>query len=213
MKLYLSSYRVGNDPEALRRLAGGGTRAAIVMNAADGFEDRLYVWPREETAMAELGFDVTELDLRDYFTDHDGLRERLRGIDLLWVAGGNTFVLGRAMREAGFAEIAEEVLRTGTLTYGGYSAGACVVTPGFEGIEMMDDPAVIPQGYPPGGRPAALGWVPWRIVPHWSSDHPESSDADKAVQALLEAELPFRTLRDGHAIVIDDTGEQLVGWD
>ena len=57
MKLYLSSYKVGNDPEALRSLVGGGTRVAIVMNAADGFEDRLYVWPREEWAMTELGFE------------------------------------------------------------------------------------------------------------------------------------------------------------
>lgn len=181
------------------------------MNAADGFEDRLYVWPREEAAMARLGFDVTELDLRDYFTDRAGLRERLRGIDLLWVVGGNTFVLGRAMRESGFAEIAHEFLRAGVLTYGGYSAGACVATPGFEGIELMDDPEIVPYRYPRESRPVALGWVPWRIVPHWSSDHPESSDADRAVQALLKAELPFRTLRDGHAIVIDDTGERLVG--
>lgn len=67
------------------------------------------------------------------------------------------------------------------------------------------------EGYPLGGSPPALGWVPWRIVPHGSSGHPESLDADRAVQALLRAEPPFRTLRDGHAIGIDGTEEGLVG--
>lgn len=211
MRLYLSSHRVGNEPATLRALVGSGTRAVIVMNACDAFEDRLKAWPREKTDIIALGFEVVELDLRTYFGDPAGLREQLSSIDLLWVVGGNAFVLARAMRASGFADVATELLRNDAFVYAGYSAGACVTTPGFEGIELMDDPDVLPDGYPDDGRAPTLEWVPWRIVPHWNSDHPESPDADRAVAFLLQAELPFRTLRDGHAIVIDGSGDRVVG--
>ncbi|MCU1504973.1 MAG: serine peptidase [Ilumatobacteraceae bacterium] len=211
MKLYLSSYRLGNEPAALRTLVGGGVRAAIVLNACDAFEYPRFIWSREYADISGLGFDAVELDLREYFGDPTGLSEAICGIDLLWVVGGNTFVLARAMSAAGFVDVVTQPLQAGTLTYAGYSAGAGVTTPGWEVIELMDDPNALPIGYPSIDRPPTLAWVPWRIVPHWRSDHPESALADQAVEALLTAELPFRTLRDGHAIVVDGGDEHIVG--
>ena len=37
MKLYLSSYQLGREPQRLRELVGPGARAAIIMNATDMF--------------------------------------------------------------------------------------------------------------------------------------------------------------------------------
>ena len=37
MRMYLSSFRLGNKPEALQELVGADRRAAIVMNALDNF--------------------------------------------------------------------------------------------------------------------------------------------------------------------------------
>lgn len=211
VRLYLSSYRVGNDPTCLRSLAGGGARAGICMNACDVFEDRRMVWPRELADLRELGFDATEVDLRDHFGDPAGLRERLASLDLLWVVGGNTFTLARAMHASGFATVGTELVTAGRLTYAGYSAGACVVAPDLEGIHLMDDPDAVPPGYPPDAPADALGWLRWRIVPHWSSDHPETDAADRAVRHLLETEVPFRTLQDGHAVVVDGDDTRIVG--
>jgi dipeptidase E len=198
VQLYLSSYRIGDDPSVLRDLVAGN-RAAVVLNACDVFDDRRHVWPREEADLGALGFDVTELDLREHFGDPAGLAERLRSLDLVWVTGGNTFALARAMHASGFAA----AVPTTGLVYAGYSAGACVVTPGFDGIHLMDDPGAVPFGYPPDARPEPLGWVPWRIVPHWRSEHGESPAAELAVEHLLAAGLPFRTLRDGQVIVAE----------
>jgi dipeptidase E len=202
VKLYLSSYRVGHDAAALRALVGDGHRAGVVMNACDVFGDPRKVWPREEADLAELGFEATEVDLREHFGDPAGLRDQLSELDLLWVVGGNTFVLARAMDASGFVA-SEDLVRSGRLTYAGYSAGVCVTTPGFEGIHLMDEPDAVAAGYPRDARAVTLGWVPWHIVPHWRSDHPESPAASLAVEHLLDAGLPFRTLRDGHAIVVD----------
>lgn len=203
MRLYLSSYGLGDHPRVLCDLTGPGRRAGILTNAWDLYDNRLVGWPREEASLRGLGFDVVEVDLRRYFGAPDALAAELAEFDLLWVTGGNSFVLARAMDASGFAAAVSDLLATGRLTYGGYSAGVCVTTPGFEGIELMDDPAVAPPGYPADARPVALGWVPWRIVPHWDSDHPESAAANDAVQHLLTAGLPFRTLRDGQAIVVN----------
>jgi dipeptidase E len=203
MKLYLSSYRMGADPSAWRALVGEGTRAGIVLNACDVFEESRQAWPREVDDLAALGFDAVEVDLRDHFGAPDSLHGVLESLDLLWVTGGNTFVLARAMDACGFAAVAGALVRADRFVYAGYSAGVCAITPDLDGIHLMDEPGAVPAGYPADARPVALGWVPWRVVPHWRSDHPESAAADRAVEHLLESGLPFRTLRDGQVIVVD----------
>jgi len=204
VRLLLASYLLGDHGRTLRRLVGDGIRAAIVMNAADGYGDsRLSRLPREQKALEDFGFECEELDLRGYFGDEEGLRQRLESLDLLWVPGGNTFVLARAMALSGFHQAATDTVKEGRLVYGGYSAGACVVGPDLRGIHLMDETDVVPEGYPPDVQARTLGWVPWTIVPHWRSEHPESPAADLAVEHLVFNELPFRTLRDGEAIIID----------
>jgi len=115
------------------------------------------------------------------------------------------------MDACGFDQVAGGLVVSGQLVYADYSAGICVVTPDFEGIHLIDDADVVPPDYPAGAEPRALGWVPWRVVPHWSSDHPEANAASQAVEYLLQAELPFRTLRDGHAIVVDGDATRVTG--
>jgi dipeptidase E len=203
MKLYLSSYRLGSHSEALRELAGDRGRAGLIFNALDAYgRDRLRILPREIEDLASLGFQGQELDLREYFDNFDGLRRRLFTFDLLWVVGGNSFSLARAMTRARFNEAIAEPLQSNDITYAGYSAGTCVAAVDLAGIHLMDDPDANADGHPPGLPAETLGWLPYRVVPHWHSDHPEAPAADRAVAYLLDAGLPFRTLRDGDAIVI-----------
>lgn len=84
MRLYLSSYRLSNNPEKLLEVSGQG-RVAIVGNALDFIPDearRKYevdVYdPRAE--LAALGMETQDLDLRLYFGNPRGLRNALRGI-------------------------------------------------------------------------------------------------------------------------------------
>lgn len=204
VKLYLSSYRLGRDPGALRDLVGRTGRAALVFNACDVYgENRLLNLGRETEDIESLGFECEELDLRAYFEDLEGLRNRLDTYDLIWVVGGNSFVLARAMNHACFGQAISGPLRDGQLVHAGYSAGICVTGPDLEGIGLMDEPDTVPDGYSKDMQTGTLGWVPWRIVPHWRSEHPEAPLAELAVEHLLFTGLPFRTLRDGQAIVID----------
>lgn len=210
VKLYLSSYRVGEHRQALRELVGAGHRAAVVANAHDAFVQPRSILGREVEDLAAIGFKADELDLRQFFGAPERLRKRLVDLDLLWITGGNSFVLTRAMNACGFSSAAETLVREDRLVYGGYSAGVCAIGPTLDGIHLMDEPEALPQDYPSRASAVPLGWVPWTVVPHWRSDHPESATADLAVDYLLHAGLPFRTLRDGSAIVIDGDSEVII---
>ncbi len=211
VKLYLSSFRLGRNRGVLRDLVGRAGRAALVFNACDVYGDsRLRNLERETEDIASLGFECEELDLRAYFCDLEGLRGRLETYDLVWVVGGNSFALARAMTQSCFRKAVSKPLDDGRLVYAGYSAGICVAAPDLEGIHLMDEPDALPDGYPKDVRATTLGWVPWRVVPHWRSHHPEAPLAELAVEHLLHAGLPFRTLRDGQAIVVEGNESRLV---
>jgi dipeptidase E len=107
------------------------------------------------------------------------------------------------MNAARFADAAATRIQTNGLTYAGYSAGACVTGPDLEGIHLMDDPAVIPEGYDPSIPTDTLGWIPLRIVPHWRSDHPEAPAAEIASSYMEQQGLAHRTIRDGQVVVIN----------
>ncbi len=207
MRLLLSSWFLTPDsrPSALGGALATG-RAGIVLNALDGYGDsRDRDYARENRTLENFGYSCEELDLRDYFAAPDELPERLAGLDLVWVLGGNAFVLARAMTQAGFRDALQKQLDRPEFLYGGYSAGACVAGPDLQGIELIDDPAVLPEGYSPDTAAECLGLVPFRIVPHWRSEHPETEGAERAAAHLAERGLPHRCLRDGETLSLDDT--------
>ena len=178
VKLYLSSYRTGSNPDALLALVNEPHRAALVFNARDVYPDRSRHSARDFEDLEEVGFRCEELDLRSYFDDFDGLSERLGNVELVWAVGGNSFALAFAMTMSRFGEALHGPLSDERLTYGGYSAGTCVATPDLEGINLMDEPDAHADGYPDDTPARTLDLVPWRIVPHWRSDHPESAMAE-----------------------------------
>ena len=210
MRLLLSSWFLTPDsrPPALPGTLRAG-RAGIVVNALDGYgPSRARDYARENRTLETFGYSCEELDLRGYFSAPRELATRLAGLDLVWAMGGNAFVLARAMTQAGFRDALHDQRHRPEFTYGGYSAGACVAGPDLQGIDLMDDPAVLPEGYPPATEPRCLRLVPYRIVPHWRSEHPEADGAERAAAYLAENGLPHRCLRDGEAVNVHPGGDE-----
>ena len=206
MRLYLSSYRLGDSAGALLALVGNGARAAIVSNALDYVPAATRAAYRAEISdpiadFAALGIYAQDLDLKEYFGDPDRLENALRGVDLVWAMGGNSFILRRAMAQSGFDTVITELLARDAIVYGGFSAGAVVASPSLNGIELMDDPNEIPAGYDPAVVWDGLGLVDYAIVPHFDSPHPESVAARAVVNQHARRKTPFRALRDGEVIV------------
>jgi dipeptidase E len=205
MKLYLSSFREGDHPEKLQALVGQNKRAAVIMNAVDHQPNDVREERRilEFETMRRLGFDPEEVDLRDYFENNDALKAILLKYGLLWIRGGNVFILRKAMRLSGFESIIRILLDSG-IVYAGYSAGSCAAGPNLHGIELCDDVTIVPRGYPVEIIWEGLGLIDYEIAPHYKSNHPESPMIDDVVAYFEKHNVPYKPLRDGEAIVIND---------
>jgi dipeptidase E len=206
MRLYLSSYRLGDRGGSLLALLGNGKRAAIIENAQDHLAPADRVRRRCDVhdpyaELAGLGIAAEQLDLRDYFGRPAQLAAQLAGFDLVWVTGGNAFVLRRAMQRSGFDALIVDLLDRDEIVYGGYSAGAVVAGPSLAGIDCIDDPDQVPAGYDPAPIWEGLGLIDFTIVPHYRSPHPESRAAERATRQLSGRGLRYRALRDGEVVV------------
>jgi dipeptidase E len=201
MKLYLSSYRIGNEFEMLKRMIPDGTSIGFVPNAMD------HVAPearRESNAkhikdLKDLGITIEELDLRNYFGRTRELEEKLDNLSGIWVRGGNTFVLRHAMRLSGLDDILKTMSRKDFL-YGGFSAGGCVLSPTLKCLQIVDRPEINPYASL-GPIWEGLGILEYAFLPHYDSDHPESEAISKEVEYCLKNQIPFKTLRDGEVII------------
>src|SRR4051812_39310919 len=99
MRLFLSSYQAGRHSDRLVELLGGIKRVGIITNAKD------YKTPegRQERVgeifdfFKSIGMEPEEIDLRPFF-NKSGAQERLSKYKFIWLAGGNTFLLRRALR-------------------------------------------------------------------------------------------------------------------
>ena len=213
MRLYLSSFRNGNQPEELLRLLKGKTRTALISNAIDldDEETRSRKVAEETERLSSIGLEITEVDLRFYFDDHSNLKSLLESFDLIWVRGGNCFVLRRACKMSGADTILKEMIQTDSVVYGGYSAGIDLLIPNLRGAELVDDPDTVPDGYDKEIVWECLNVLSYSVAPHYKSDHPESSDIDKSVEYMIDHHVPFIALRDGEAIVFDEAGQRIVG--
>jgi len=219
MKIYLSSYRIGNKPDRLLSSHAATARVAVIQNASDGNPDsegRAKALRREFDELSNIGLEPEQVDLRRFFGKVDTLARHLDRFSYLWVTGGNAFVLRRAFALTGLDTWLIAQNAGDSVTYGGYSAGACVLTPTLKGIHLADEPELTPAGYE--SAPViweGLGLCPYCIAPHYRSDHPESPIIEKSVAYFLENAIPFVALRDGQAIVLgaDRRSNETAGGD
>ena len=212
MRLFLSSYKLGNKPEELPPLIGGNKRTAIIMNSQDAKtpESRAERLQQEIESLTALGLQPEEIDLRQYFGKPDELKEFIKNFGLVWVRGGNVFLLRRAFRQSGFDEIITGLLENDQIAYGGFSAGVCVLAPSLKGIELVDPKDEIADGYDKEIVWDGLGVLGYAVAPHYKSDHPESDDIQQCVEYFADNHILFKTLRDGEIIVINGNSEKIV---
>lgn len=207
MKLYLSSYKVGDDAEGFKKLVGKvNAKVAVIDNARDystDLERKAKGLQSELDAMSALGFVPKHVDLKDYFGNSEFLVEKLRDFDLVWAIGGNSFLLRKAMDQSGFDEVIEQLIKTNELVYAGYSAGIAVIAPSLKGVELVDDPNVQVEGYKSDIIWEGYGLIDFYPIVHYDSDHPESHLVDIELEHVKSLGIKYKTLRDGDTIIIN----------
>ena len=205
MKFYLSSYKFGNEIEELKKLIPKNKKTAYISNALDFSDDLERRRKGEESAIEQfknLNLDVEIIDLREYFNQKDKLEKKLNAFGIIWVRGGNCFVLRQAMKLSGFDNILKNLVEKNVdILYGGDSAGICVLAPTLKGINLIDDLDQRPYGKQIGTIWEGLGILNYSIIPHYNSDHPESKDTDKTVRYMIKNKILFKVLEDGEVII------------
>jgi dipeptidase E len=161
--------------------------------------------------MQGLGFAPHEVDLRDYFGGSGGLAEALENTGLIWISGGNAFLLRRAMRQSGFDSLIHELLAADRLVYAGFSAAACCAGPTLRGLEHVDDPEAEAEGYASGTVWEGLGLIDRNIAVHHRSDHPEAALIERTISFYRRHGMAHVALRDGQALVVDGADTDVVG--
>jgi dipeptidase E len=209
MRLYLSSMDFGTHPERLVALAGRGARVAIVMNALDNFPDeRAHFLATGKQALEHLGFVANELDLRNYFDAPGRLAQALESTGLIWVNGGNTFLLRSAMVRSGFDAVVRALLDIDQLAYGGFSAGVCAITPSLRGIEFLDDPDALADGYSREPIWDGLALIDYHVAVHYRTG--EREPIQQTVRYYREHNMPYVALRDGEVLIVEPGRTELL---
>lgn len=208
MRLFLSSYRFGAHYDRLLALVGAPGPVAVIANACDSWPT---AWQSAVTSelvpLRRLGFEPDVVDLRDYIGQAQELERELIRYPMVWVRGGNTFVLRAQFARSGADLVLPRLLAADAFVYAGYSAGACVMTPDLRGLEAVDDPAEVRLAC--GIEPVweGLGLVDKRIVPHLDSPTDPGGLSRKLVRDYRSEGIPYWALTDDDVVVVD--GEQL----
>jgi dipeptidase E len=206
VRLYLSSFRIGDHPDRLVALARGQLTAAVIANACDGFAppDRSASVSLELRALGDLGFDGHEVDLRTFAGRGKALRAELAAVGVVWVRGGNVFTLRQAIWRAQGDGVLSELVTADAVAYAGYSAGACVLAPSLAGLERCDDADEVRRLYGEQARFDGLGLLDRAVVPHLATPaHPESAVLEQVASSYRRDGVPYVGLRDGQVYLVD----------
>jgi dipeptidase E len=207
MRLFLSSYRAGRHDDKLLKFLGSINKVAVITNAKD------YKDPEERKIKVEenldyfqsLGIRPTEIDLRPYF-HKKGAEELFAGHDFVWLAGGNAFLLRRALKYSGIDKFLTRQVKKASLIYGGESAGAIMAAPTLRGSEddsgHEDDPNYTPAEYKKEILWDGLDFIDFVLVPHY-----KNPDIGESIEGyicyLKKRSIPFEAITDEEAFIVD----------
>lgn len=203
MKLYLSSYRLGNKKEELKNwIEEHGNKICLIPNAKDFIDDsdlKNEKIKKDIYELEELGFKVEVISLSDYFSNQEELYKKLKEFNAFYVIGGNVFTLRKAYYLSGFDKYLETLKNNDNYLYAGYSAGICVLGKTLHGLELCDNPNLDNYNIDPIWT--GLNFFDYTFLPHYKSNHKETELIDKVLSYCIEKKMNYKTLSDGDVII------------
>jgi dipeptidase E len=212
MRLFLSSYRAGKHDDKLLEFLNGINDVGVITNAKDYKtpEGRAQRVGESFDFFKSLGVQPTEIDLRPYF-HKDGADKLLDKHRFIWLAGGNVFLLRRALKYTGLDKSLRDKVTPDKIILGGESAGAIIVGPTLKYSEVdtdEDSPNYIPAGYDKEAIWSGLNLVDFVPVPHYQT--PDYIGIDDYIKNLEKDNIPHKKMTDDQAIVIYGEKEEFL---
>jgi len=174
---------------------------AFITTAAKPEEDVSFV-KKDWDIMKEMGFNVEEIDI-------EGKKEsqlmKLLGLkDIIFVEGGNTFYLLKAMRQCNFERVLRKLLKQGKV-YIGASAGSIVAGRTIKTAGWKDgDKNIVGLRNLKG-----LNLVPFDIFVHYQPEHAEI--IKKNMRSERKRKKRLKILTDDQALLVQAKQVMLIG--
>ena len=195
MILYLSSQKFGDKYDYLKRwISNHNNKILLIFNALDAKgQDKINNNVKEDiNLLRQIGFEVTVIDLKEYFGKHDELNKICQNYNAFCVMGGNVFVLRQAIKYSGFDTFLKKISNNDNYLYIGYSAGSCVLSKRLDIFESVDEPIdfynkgkIIYEG---------IGFIDYTFIPHYKSNYHKADNIE------------YKAFRDGEVIIENANG-------
>ena len=169
-----------------------------VTTASKGVDDLTYLKINKKM-MEDLSWNFEEIDIEGRIPAE--LRTLFIDKDIVYVEGGNTFYLLKAIKESGFDNVLKELIDR-SVVYVGTSAGSYVMCPTIEMSTWKPSPK------PRFGLQdlTALNYVPFLLSVHYD---PKNREILK--KAISNTKYPVRILTDEQALFVQDSKITLIG--
>ncbi|MEI6040298.1 MAG: Type 1 glutamine amidotransferase-like domain-containing protein [Candidatus Berkelbacteria bacterium] len=149
--------------------------------------------------LEEAGFNIEDVDIEGQ--DEKSLFKLLRNFNIIYVQGGNTFYLLKAVHDSGFDKVAKELIDQGVI-YIGVSAGSMICGPLIETADWKkpDKNKINLQDL------TGMNLVPFNLFVHYE-DKWKDTVKEKSKQSLFS----IKVLTDDQAILVRGDKTELVG--
>lgn len=174
---------------------------AFVPTAADPYEDKYFIVSDREK-LAELGFHIVDINITD--KSEEFLQEQFKNIDIIFVAGGNTFYLLEKVLASGFDKIIKKHIENGKY-YIGSSAGSVIIGTSIEPIQLIDDPSKWPNLKSFNG----LKIIDKIILPHYGYEKYQER-MEKILQEYSNLSNDIVKLTDNQALIIENWNLKII---
>lgn len=172
---------------------------AFISTAAKPEENLDYL-KKDLDIMKEMGFNVQEIDIEGK-KEHE-VFDLLKLKDIIFVEGGNTFYLLKAMRACNFEKIIRKLLKEGKV-YIGASAGSIVAGKNVKMAEGFDENFVGLKNL------KGLNLVPFDIFVHYLPEHAEI--IKQKIKNPKKRAKKLKILTDDQAILVQGREVALIG--
>ena len=170
-------------------------KLAFIPTARDPYHITAKVDPEKEK-LKSMGFSIKTVDLKN--KSKEQLRKELENIDVIFVAGGNTFYLLEKTIESGFDSLLKELINNGVI-YIGSSAGSVLVGPDIDITRELDDPNKAPRLSTTKG----VGLVDFIVLPHFG-EGVYSDKVEKIYEKWKHSPYTVIPLTNKQAIIVEN---------
>ncbi|HSW88272.1 MAG TPA: Type 1 glutamine amidotransferase-like domain-containing protein [Candidatus Saccharimonadales bacterium] len=202
-KLFLASfaYKTLDKIKPLLTDKPQNLTVAFIPTAADPYENKNFV-NIDRDKLVELGFRVIDIDIKNK-TEKD-LWELLKNVDLIAVAGGNTYYLLYHAQKSGFIALAKKLINQGVI-YVGSSAGSILACSTIDTARLFDPSSIVPelQSY------EGMGLVDFLIIPHFDKQR-YVERLQKTIEEWSKKKYHLFPLTDQQAIVVQEDNYSMV---